>query len=77
MSMKATTFNHKVLREQREKLSMSREDLVVKLAELDLRVSSSTIIRWEDGLYAPDAGDLPKIAHALELQVSDFYNGKP
>lgn len=74
--MKTITFNHKVLREQREKLGLSREDLIVKLAELDLRVSGSTLIRWEDGLYTPDAGDLPKIAQALGLQVSDFYDGR-
>lgn len=75
LHMKTTAFNHKVLRDQREKLGLSREDLVVKLAELEVRVSSSTIIRWEEGLYTPDAGDLPKIAQVLGCTVGTFYDG--
>lgn len=73
--MQPLQFNHAKLRTQREKLGLSREDLVVALAQLGLRVSTASIVRWEEGRHAPSAPQLPKLCSALQLRVTDFYDG--
>lgn len=74
--MKSMAFNHSLIRDLREKLSLTREELLVRLHNIGLTISFDTLGSWERGDTTPDADRLPKLAQVLGIPVGDFFNGR-
>lgn len=67
------TFQHKLLKQRREFLELSRLDVVKRLYELKCDVSEDSIRFWEEGSSSPDADALPALATVLKCKVHEFY----
>lgn len=70
-------FEPSRLREARERLGLTQEELARRTAELGRRVDRSTIAHLESGRRSPLAGTLKRLADALDLQVDDLLARKP
>ena len=68
----ARTFSGALMREQREKKSLSRPDLVIALYDLDCRVAEMTLLRYETGVSVPDVNTAGKIAQALGVRLDNL-----
>ena len=60
------------IRELRESLDMTQQDLANKLG-----VARNTISVWETGVSCPSVRDLPRLAAALSCEISDLYALNP
>lgn len=55
------------LKEYRKRLSLSQQELAKKIGKPQTVVSS-----WERGVGVPDANELPTLAKALDISLSDI-----
>lgn len=69
----ANDFNHKLLKQRREHLQLSRLDVVKRLYELKVDTSEDSIRFWEEGTSSPDADKLPALASILKCKIHEFY----
>lgn len=69
-------FNHKLLKECREKSDQSQEDVLRGLAVLGLNVSRQTICNWETEATTPDVNDIAIIAKYFKKPVQFFFTSK-
>lgn len=57
------------IRELRDDVKMSQEDLAKKL-----EIAPNTLSRWETATYKPTAEDLDKLARFFEVPISIFFS---
>jgi len=61
----------RIIRELREKKSMTQKDLVDQLS-----ISDKTVSKWETDRGMPDIGILNELAQALGASVADLFSGE-
>lgn len=66
-------FTYQKIRECRDELGLSQEDLMIELANRGCRVSRPTLTRWETGDSIPDANELAVIAMFFRKPVKYFF----
>lgn len=64
----ARSFDGQRLRALRVAAGMRREELAVAVDR-----SYGVEVRWEQGAAVPDANDIGRIAHVLDVAVEEFY----
>ncbi len=62
---------NKRLKEQREQLKLSQNDVAEKL-----HVSPQSISKWERGIALPSVEFLPKLAKIYKCKIDDFFSDK-
>lgn len=65
-------FNGDALKEQRESMGISQEELAERVG-----VSSQTVGRWERGVVAPQGQNLVRLAEATGKPLEFFFTGAP
>ena len=71
----ANTFGARV-RQRREQLGLSLNDLAVLLDEAGAPITSQGIHRWEQGHTSPNVDRLETVATVLGLTVAELLNGE-
>lgn len=66
-------FLHEKLKECRESLGFSQDDVIIKLANAGCRVSRPTLTRWETGGSIPDANDLVSLGMVFNKPLKYFF----
>ena len=69
----ADSFKHEFLRQRREQLQLSRDEVVKRLYSQQFDVTEETLRMWEGGVTSPDADKLPALADVLKCKVHEFY----
>ena len=67
-------FNHKALARFREKLNLSRRDVIIQLHDAGLEVTESTLLNWEEGATTPDADKLMPLCKVFGVSVEDLIS---
>ena len=70
--MKTSTFNYKRLKEGREEIGWSQEQLVAELYSNGLHLSRQTWVNYENGKTEPDVSDMLRIATVLKKPFEFF-----
>lgn len=70
--MKTSAFNHKRLRETREDLGWSQEQMISELYAQGLQITRATLLSYETGKTEPDVSDACKIAAVLKKPLEFF-----
>lgn len=71
-----TMFNPTRLKELREKVGLSQEKFMVKVAALGLSLSRETVSSWENGDTCPDVNELSILSQFFDKPVSYFFDQK-
>lgn len=66
-------FNHKVIKEYREKRGLTQEGLMIELANNGCKVSLPSIVGWENDSVLPKADALAALANVLGISVKNFF----
>ena len=66
-------FSHEALKQFREELGMSQEQLMIEMANSGVKVSRPTISNWETGDSVPDANALVILSQVLRKSVKNFF----
>jgi len=61
------------IKNRREELGLTQEDVVFEFRKLGKDISVRTISNWENGNSRPDAGDFEVLCPLLKKQVSYFF----
>ena len=67
--MDKSTFHHALLLKQRQRLALTRRDVMLQLLDVGVDVTESTLANWEAGESAPDADVLLGLAKVLRVPV--------
>lgn len=66
-------FSPKRLKECRQKVKLSRDNLMIELSKIGLTVHTNTIKNWEKGDSDPDVNDLATIASFFRKPIQYFF----
>lgn len=67
-------FNFKVMARLREKMNLSRRDVVMSLHDIGVEVTENTILNWEEGQTTPDADKLMPLCKVFGVSVDELIS---
>ena len=67
-------FNHQLMAKLREKLGLSRREVILKLHDLGVDIAENTVANWEEGATVPDADMLLPLGKVFGVKAEDWLN---